>query len=73
MAAPRCICFTKVADGVDSVVMGMTPYAEIEYGGISSTLTGELTINDVRILVKGYRDDIVIGRLDINTPSFLTF
>lgn len=62
----------QVSDGVDSVVIGMAPYAEMEYGGISSTLTGELTIDDVRIQVKGYRDDIVIGRLGINTPSFLT-
>lgn len=61
----------QVSDGVDAVVIGMAPYAEMEYGGISSTLTGELTIDDVRIQVKGYRDDIVIGRLGINTPSFL--
>jgi hypothetical protein len=61
----------RVSNGVDSAVIGMAPYAELEYGGISSTLTGELTINDVRIQVNGFRDDIVIGRLGINTPSFL--
>ena len=61
----------QVSDGMDSAIMVMAPYAELEYGGVSSTLTGELTIDDVRIQVKGYRDDILIGRLGINTPSFL--
>lgn len=61
----------QVSDGVDAAVMGMEPYAELEYGGISSTLTGELTIDDVKIQVKGFRDNIVIGRLGINTPNFL--
>lgn len=62
----------KVSDGMDAAVIGMEPYAKLEYGGISSTLTGELTIDDVKIQVKGFSDNIVIGRLGINTPSFLS-
>jgi hypothetical protein len=61
----------KVSSGVDVAVMVATPHASIEYGGISSTLSGELTIDDVRIQVKGFRDDIEIGRLGIKTPNFL--
>lgn len=62
----------KASDGVDAAVMFLAPYASLEYGGISSTLSGELTIDEVRLKINGYRDDIYIGRLGIATPSFLT-
>lgn len=62
----------KVSDGIDAAVIGMEPYAKLEYDGISSTLTGELTIDDVKIQVKGFGDNIVIGRLGIDTPNFLS-
>ncbi len=61
----------EVSSGVDAAVLIMSPYANMEYGGISSTLSGELTIDDVRIQVNGFRDDVEIGRLGITTPSFL--
>ena len=61
----------KASDSVDAAVMAISPYAEMQYSGISSTLTGELTVDDVRIRVNGYRDDIVVGRMGIDTPSFL--
>jgi hypothetical protein len=63
--------YYKVSDGVDSVIPMIAPHVDLQYGGISSTLTGELTIDDVRIQINGYRDAITIGRLGINTPSFL--
>ena len=63
--------YYQVSDSVDSVIPMMAPYADIQCGGISSTLTGELTIDDVRLQIRGYRDAIEIGRLGINTPSFL--
>jgi hypothetical protein len=62
----------QVSDGVETAVMVTAPYANVEYSGISSTLTGELTVDDVRIQVNGYRDEIYIGRLGINTPNFLS-
>ncbi len=71
-AAGKFYLYYKVSDGVDSAVLAMSPYAEIEYGGISSTITGELTVDDVKVKIKGYRDGFSIGRLGIDTPSFLT-
>jgi len=62
----------QVRDHVETAVLVTAPYAVLEYSGISSTLTGELTIDDVRIRVNGYRDDIQIGRLGIKTPNFLS-
>ena len=62
----------QVRDGVETAVLVTAPYAVLEYSGISSTLMGELTIDNVRIRVNGYRDDIQIGRLGIKTPNFLS-
>ena len=70
--AAKFYLYYKVSDGMDSAVLAMEPYAEIEYGGISSTITGELTIDDVRVKMKAYHDGFVIGRLGIDTPNFLT-
>jgi hypothetical protein len=61
----------KVSDRVDSVIPMAAPYALLRYGGIGSTLSGELTVDDVTIQLNGYQDAISIGRLGINTPSFL--
>jgi hypothetical protein len=57
---------------MDAAAMSMAPYASLEYGGISSTLGGELTLDDLKLNMNGYRDDIYIGRLGITTPSFLS-
>ena len=62
----------KVSDSVDTARLIIAPYAAMEYGGVSSTLDGELTLDNVRLQLDGYRDEIFIGRLGINTPSFLT-
>lgn len=63
---------SDVESGVDMAVLMMKPYVVIEYDGISSTLSGELTIDGVRGRVQGYSDEFSIGRIGIDTPSFLT-
>ncbi len=57
---------------VDMMVMMSSPYADVEYDGVSSTLTGELTIDGIRINIHGVDDQISIGRFGIDTPSFLS-
>lgn len=61
-----------VEQGVDMAILMMTPFAKIEYEGISSTFTGELTIDGIRGSVSGFDDDFYIARLGIDTPSFLS-
>lgn len=61
-----------VESGVDMAVLMMKPYVAIEYDGVSSTLTGELTIDGIRGRVQGYEDEFSIARLGIDTPSFLS-
>ena len=61
-----------VAAGMDMMVMMMSPYAVVQYEGVSSTLTGELTVDDIRVRIKGFKDEFFIDRLGIDTPSFLS-
>lgn len=61
-----------VESGVDMAVLIMKPYVAIEYDGVSSTLTGELTIDGIRGRVHGYQDEFSIARVGIDTPSFLS-
>lgn len=59
-----------VESGVDMAVMMMSPFAIVQYDGVSSTMSGELTINGIRGRVKGFNDEFFIDRLGIDTPSF---
>lgn len=63
---------SDVESGVDMAVLMLKPYVDIEYDGVSSTLTGELTIDGIRGRVQGFDDEFSIGRLGIDTPSFLS-
>ena len=63
---------SEVSDSMDMAVIMMSPYANVEYEGVKSTLGGELTIEGIRIRVDGFNDDLHIDRLGIDTPSFLS-
>ncbi len=62
----------EVSQGMDTAVLMMSPYANVEYEGVASTLTGELTIEGIRIRIDGFNDDLYIDRFGIDTPSFLS-
>ena len=62
----------KVSDAVDIAVIMMAPFVEVSYDGVSSTLTGELTVDGVRAKISGFRDELVIDRIGIDTPSFMS-
>ena len=62
----------EVSKGMDMAILMMSPYADIEYAGVASTFSGELTVEGVRVRVDGYLDDIIIDRIGIDTPSFLS-
>jgi len=63
---------SKVGDTMDTAVMMMSPYADVEYDGVRSTMTGELTIEGIRVKVHEFRDDIYIERVGIDTASFFS-
>ena len=62
----------EVGDAMDMVVLMMAPYADVEYSGVGSTLSGELTVEGVRVRIEGYRDEIYIEKIGISTPSFFS-
>ena len=62
----------KVGRGVDQAVMAVSPFVNIEYDGVSSTLSGELTIDGIEAQVTGFNEPIFIERLGIDTPSYFS-
>ena len=43
----------KVGKGVDGAVLLVSPFVNIEYDGVSSTMTGELTVDGIRARTPG--------------------
>jgi len=62
----------EVSKTMDLVVLQMSPFANVEYDGVASTLSGELTIEGVRVRIDGYSDYMTIDRIGIDTPSFFS-
>lgn len=62
----------KVGEGVDQAVMAVSPFVNIEYSGVSSTMSGELTIDGIEARISGFNDPIYIDRLGIDTPSYFS-
>lgn len=62
----------EVSDAMDSIVLMASPYAKVQYDGVSSSLSGELTVDGVQVRVSGFRDEITIDRMGIDTPSFFS-
>lgn len=62
----------KVSDTMDVTVAMLSPFASIRYDGVASTMSGELTVDGVIVRIHGFRDEIFIDRIGIDTPSFLS-
>lgn len=62
----------KVESGVDKAVIAVSPFVNVQYGGISSTLDGELTVDAIEAKITEFNDAITIERLGIDTPSYFS-
>ena len=60
----------EVSSAMDQAIIMASPFAKIDYDGVSSTLTGELTVDGLNVRIAGYRDEIYVDRVGIDTPSF---
>lgn len=63
----------KTERGMEQAVQQLAPIMEVKYGGVSSSMTGELTIDNLSIRINGFRDAIRIKSLGLDTPSMLSF
>lgn len=60
----------KVSRNLDTVLTAARPYVDVEYEGVSSTLSGELSVDGITAHVTGYKDPIQIDSVSIVTPGY---
>lgn len=66
----KLLLHSAVESAVDDIVTSMSPFAAVEYRGVSSTMGGKLTIDGIVAQPAGLQDKITIERLGIDTPSY---
>jgi len=60
----------RVTSDLDDMLLMVSPFAKVDYRGVSSTIGGELSIDGVQVTVNGYRDPIKVESLTLVTPGF---
>ena len=68
----KLLLHNKVEKGVDQAVVGVSPFVNVKYDGVSSTMSGELTIDAVEARITNFNDPVTIDRLGIDTPSYFS-
>lgn len=65
--------YYQVSSELDRMITMARPFADISYGGISSSLGGELIVEDIRVLPQGSAEDARIDmiRMHGDGPIFL--
>ena len=60
----------EVSNGLDQALLMASPFVDIQYDGVSSTMSGELSIDGVTARVNQFSDPLYIEKLSIITPGF---
>lgn len=60
----------RVSDDLDRMLLMVSPMADVRYSGISSTMGGTLSIDDIEINVHGYSGPVSIKKVSLITPGF---
>ena len=60
----------EVSSNLDMVLAMVQPFADIQYEGVSSTMTGELSIDGINARFGNFRDRLEIDRVSLITPGF---
>ena len=68
----KLLLHSKVEKGVDQAVVMISPFVNVKYDGVSSTMGGELTMDTVEAQINDFDDPITIDRLGIDTPSYFS-
>ena len=61
--------YYQVKSNLDEAIAKAGPFAQVEYGAISSSLSGGVSIEDVT--VRAFADELRIAALELNTPDVL--
>lgn len=68
----KFLLHSKVEKGVDKAVIAISPFARVNYEGVSSTMGGELTVDSVEVQITNFNDALTIERMGIDTPSYFS-
>ena len=60
----------RVSSGLDDALIMAAPFADIQYGGVSSTMSGELSIDGIKVRMAEFDDPLYIDKLSLITPGF---
>jgi hypothetical protein len=60
----------RVSSGLDDALLMAAPFADIQYDGVSSTMTGELSIDGIKVRMSEFDDPLYIDKLSLITPGF---
>ena len=60
----------RVSSDIDNMLIMLSPFAKVTYSGVSSTMGGTLSIDDLEVQVNGYRDPVRADKLSLVTPGF---
>ena len=61
----------SIGQSVDKAFEAMQMVAAVDYGGVTSTMSGKIGITDIRILPHSYPDVVDIGEISIQFPSLV--
>jgi hypothetical protein len=63
--------YHQVKQAVDNMVLALSPYAHVQYGGITSGVDGTLGVERLRIEPRGVADVVTIDGVEIKTPGLM--
>lgn len=61
----------KVANDLDAVLEQVRPFADVTYGGVTASMNGELSIDDVTVQFATFKDPLRVDAVTLETPGFL--
>lgn len=68
----KLLLHNKVENAVDQAVIAISPFVNVRYDGVSSTMGGELTMDGIEARITNFNDPITIKRIGIDTPSYFS-
>lgn len=68
----KLLLHNKIENGLDRAVVAVSPFVNVSYDGVSSTMGGELTMDTIEARITNFNDPITIDRLGIDTPSYFS-